>query len=200
MAKRKPKRLRPDPSLFRGKTPKRRDTLNARQHATQRAEERFGTKFTKSDMAQLVRLVQRRTGKLLEAQSPHRELWLITYRNQPIPVVYDTRGKTIVSVLPAHHKSVVAHIGLADPAGATGRDPRLGGLGDLAHEFGLKKGNPVDNPVIREGATARHVATGIEGIVLEACMETRTITIRAGETGTLRDRIPCFDGPAVFRR
>lgn len=197
MAKRKPKQLRPDAGLYRGKPPKRRDTLNARAHATQRAAERFGAEFTKSDMAQLVRLVQQGAGKLLETQPPHRELWLITYRNQPIPVVYDRRGSTIVSVLPAHHKNVVAHIGLNDPAGHTKRNPRLGGLGDLARELGLQKGSTTVPQVIREGELARHVTTGVEGSVLEACMETRTITIRAGDTGTLRDRIACFDGPAL---
>ena len=199
MAKRKPKQLRPDPTLYRGKAPKRRDTLNARTHAIQRAAERFGTELTKGDMAELVRLVQRREGKRLETQTQHRELWLVTYRQQPIPVVYDTRGKTIVSILPADHKSVVAHIGQADPAAAAHRDPWQVALGGVARELGMDRKPLADEPVIREGALARHDPTGVRGPVIEASMETRTITIRVGETGTLRDRIPCFSGPAGDR-
>ncbi len=200
MAKRKkPKQLRPDPSLYRGRAPKRRDTLNARTHAAQRAAERFGTELTKGDMAQLVRLVQRRDGRRLEKQQQNRELWLITYQNQLIPVVYDTRGKTIVSVLPADHKSVVAHIGQADPAAGTQREPWLAALGDVARELGIDRKPAHDEPIIREGEVARHDPTGIEGPVLEASMETRLLTIRVGETGTLRDRIPCFSGRAVDR-
>ncbi len=200
MAKRKkPKQLRPDPSLYRGRPSKRRDTLNARAHAVQRAAERFGTELTKADMAQLVGKVQRRDGRRLEKQQQNRELWLVTYRSQSIPVVYDTRGKTIVSVLPADHKSVVAHIGQADPAAGGQRDPWLSALGGVARELGIDRKSAKDEPVIREGAVARHEPSGIEGEVLDASMETRTITIRVGETGTLRDRIPCFSGPAVDR-
>lgn len=193
MARKKPKQLRPAPDLYKGRQPKRRDTVNARAHAAQRAAERLGSELTKADLAQLVRRIERREGTLLEKQAGSRELWLLTYRGNKIPAVFDTAGRTVVTILPVDHSSVVAHIE-APPQSATGRDPRLASLQAVAGELGLNRG---DSQVIREGEPAVHGPTGLEGPVVKACMETRTITIRIGESATLRDRIHQFSGPGL---
>lgn len=193
MARKKPKQLRPAPNLYRGKQSKRRDTVNARAHTAQRAAERLGTGLTKADLAQLVRRIERREGTMLEKQSGSRELWLLSYGDRKIPAVYDTAGRTVVTILPVDHPSVVAHIAAPEQR-PTGRDPRLAGLQKFADQLGLKRG---DNQVIREGEMAVHDPTGLQGPVVRACMETRTITISVGESATLRDRMYQFSGPGA---
>lgn len=170
----------------------RRKSGAARRHARQRADERFALSLSEADYAFLVRLVQLRQGDQLRRAEKGRELWLVRFRGQRLPVVYDRRSRVIVSVLPPDHEAVAPHIERAEVP--TGPDPRLQGLQELAAAAA-----PDPGPV-KIGAPARHLPTGVEGSVLDADMERRTLTIRVGETGRLEDRVACFDGPALRKR
>ncbi len=163
----------------------------ARRHTRQRGEERFELSLSRRDQARLIRMISQRRGQLLGQQDNDRQLWLLEWQGQRLPVVYDPRGAAIVSVLPQDHALVAAHIATAQAA--PGRDPRLSQLKDVARDLEL----PPDSGPIRIGAVARHEPSGAEGPVLEADMATRTLTIRVGETGRLRDLIRCFAGPAL---
>jgi len=178
--------------VTRRKRSRRRSSAAARRHTRQRASERFAAGLTSADYTRLVRMVQLRQGRQLPDSGKNRELWLVRWQGQHLPVVYDTRAKVIVSVLPPEHEAVAPHI--AQPEPAPGPDPRLNQLRELAGAAA-----PDTGPV-KIGGLARHLPSGCEGVVLDADMERRTLTIRVGSTGRLEDRLACFDGPAFRNR
>jgi|SRR5690625_4769032 len=161
----------------------------AKRHARQRAAERYRTDMSNGDLNRLTRLIRERRGELLTTQQDGRQLWLLNWQEQRLPVVYDPAGRTIVSVLPPDHAAVAAHVASATDKPA--HDPRLRPLQQAAATLDLPSGP------VRIGVTARHEPSGIEGPVLDADVITRSITIRVGETGRLRDLISCFSGPAL---
>lgn len=173
----------------RRKNNRRRSSTAARRHTRQRASERFGADLSAADYTRLVRMVQLRQGQQLADREKGREVWLLRFQGRKLPVVYDVGTRTIVSVLPPEHVAVAPFIAAPEPD--RGPDPRLLALNQVAAAAAIPGSGP-----IRIGGIARHLPTGLEGSVLDADMERRTITIRAGETGRLEDRLACFDGPA----
>jgi len=172
----------------KGKNNRRRSSTAARRHTRQRASERFGADLSAADYTKLVRMVQLRQGRQLKDREKGREVWLLRFQGRKLPVVYDVGTRAIVSVLPPEHAAVAPFIAAPEPD--RGPDPRLVALSQAA-ETAVPGSGPV-----RIGGVARHLPTGLEGPVLDADMERRTLTIRAGETGRLEDRLACFDGPA----
>lgn len=163
----------------------------ARRHTRQRAEERFELKLSRRDQTRLIAMIGKGQGQLLDRQDDERQVWLLDWRGERLPVVYEPNGKLVLTVLPADHPSVAGHI--ASPVPAVKRDPRLTPLKEVARDLGL----PDSKGPIRIGAVARHDPTGLEGTVLDADMTSRILSIRVGETGQLRDFIRCFSGPAL---
>lgn len=171
----------------------RPDRSGAERHTRERAEERAGLTLSRKSQARLVRRILHGEGKLLERRPEGREVWMVQHAEETIFPVFDRPARLIVTVLPADHELTAAHFTSLQSGGP---DPRLAVLKQVAEEAGLEK--PAHGtPLVVYGAVARHMPTGISGVVLDADMMRRTVIIRAGETGRLEDRIACFDGPAL---
>lgn len=167
----------------------------AARHALERAEERTGLRLTRSALGKIVRRIRNGDGKCLSRQPDGREIWMVMHGGEPVFPVFDRSNKVIVTVLPADHEIAARHYSVPESGPGTGT--HLAGLEQAAAEIGLARHADSGSVRIVVGAHARHVPTGLEGEVLDADMERRTVTIRAGDTGTLEDRIPCFDGTAM---
>ena len=71
-----------------------------RVHATRRAYERYGLDLHRRDIDALVRMIQRGNGVCIGKSSNRVTLWELEYAGNRLPVVYDRKRKTIVTVLP----------------------------------------------------------------------------------------------------
>jgi hypothetical protein len=73
---------------------------NQRKHAKRRAFERFGLTLHADAQQQIVRSIQNREARLIRRQSRRVLVFEVEHEGQKLPVVYDCKRKTIVTVLP----------------------------------------------------------------------------------------------------
>ena len=73
---------------------------NQRKHAKRRAFERFGLTLHADAQRQIVRSIQDREARLIRRQSRRVLVFEVEYDGRKLPVVYDCKRKTIVTVLP----------------------------------------------------------------------------------------------------
>lgn len=74
-----------------------------RQHAKQRASERYGVLLTKEELRSMVTLIQRQAPavKFLRKHSVRATEWSVDWNGTKFRVIYDKHRKTIATVLPA---------------------------------------------------------------------------------------------------
>ena len=71
-----------------------------RIHAKSRAISRYDIDFNREDLNQIVSLIQKGKGILVERQSLRITIWLVKYKNEILYTVYDSTRKNIVTFLP----------------------------------------------------------------------------------------------------
>ncbi len=85
---------------------KRRNGM--KRHAIRRADERWGARLNLEDIGSLNVLIRMGLGRPIASRSRRhgRKLWITTLDWVRLPVVYDDRVNTIVTVLPPHAKEL----------------------------------------------------------------------------------------------
>jgi hypothetical protein len=73
---------------------------NQKRHAKRRAFERYALDLHQDAQASIVRAIQGGEARFLRRQSWRVTLWEVEHDGQRLPVVYDRKRKTIVTVLP----------------------------------------------------------------------------------------------------
>lgn len=69
-------------------------------HAQRRAKERFGVTLGPHRQLQLVMMIQKQQATFVCRLSDHRTAWLVDVDGQQMKVLYDSRRKVIVTVMP----------------------------------------------------------------------------------------------------
>jgi hypothetical protein len=71
-------------------------------HARERMQERFGEELDKNTRKSIISAIHNKNSSvlLLEKQPPSRTLWAVFYNDRLIPVVYDCKLKTLVTIMP----------------------------------------------------------------------------------------------------
>ncbi len=73
---------------------------NQKRHAKRRAAERYGVDLHQDAYLQMIRAIQAGNAKLIKRQSVRCAIYEVSHKGQKLPVVYDRKRKTIVTVLP----------------------------------------------------------------------------------------------------
>lgn len=71
-----------------------------RRHAQRRARGRYGVHLNRADLDAMVRQIQAGKATFLRRQSGRVSLFAVDMQGLRVPVVYDRKRKTIVTVLP----------------------------------------------------------------------------------------------------
>lgn len=77
--------------------------LGQRAHSKRRAWERFGLKFNRDNLKEIVHLVQTQHGIHIQRASNSRSMWAIKYKGQKLYVAYDKNTKTIATIMPLEY-------------------------------------------------------------------------------------------------
>lgn len=83
---------------------------NQRTHARNRASQRYGLSLNRTDLESIGRLITHGHSPLLSRASGRVATYLVQYRGQRMPVVYDEIRSTVVTVLPEQPKGVPENI------------------------------------------------------------------------------------------
>ena len=71
-----------------------------RQHARQRAEERYDIDYNRHARRDIIAAIQQNKGILVKRQSCRVTIWYVEYNGEHVKVVYDSNRKEIVTFLP----------------------------------------------------------------------------------------------------
>lgn len=86
------------------RTPRQQERIqHARRqqmHAEGRATERYGLKFTRDDRFEIARMIFEKDGVRKQQQGDGRYLCWLTYKDQPVKIVFDKSNGTVVTFLP----------------------------------------------------------------------------------------------------
>lgn len=72
-----------------------------RQHARERALQRYGLELNREDLDNIVKLIQGHNGQFVERLTNDRKLWRVCYKGVWLNCVFSKRNKTLVTILPA---------------------------------------------------------------------------------------------------
>lgn len=73
---------------------------NERRHFARRANERLGLAINRGEIEEIIRFIQQGGAEFVERASSHRTLWGVCLKGADCVVVYDSKRKTLVTVLP----------------------------------------------------------------------------------------------------
>jgi hypothetical protein len=71
-----------------------------RRHARRRAFERYALDLHQDAQASIVRAIEGGEARFISRQSQRVSVWEVKHEGRRLPVVYDRKRKTIVTVLP----------------------------------------------------------------------------------------------------
>jgi len=75
-------------------------STNQKRHARRRAAERYELDLHQDAQAAIVRAIQGGEARFIRKQSQRVSVWEVEHGGRRLPVVYDKKRKTIVTVLP----------------------------------------------------------------------------------------------------
>jgi hypothetical protein len=70
------------------------------RHARRRARERYALDLHQDAQQQIIRMIQDGEARFIRRQSQRVSLWEVEHDGLRLPIVYDRKRKTIVTVLP----------------------------------------------------------------------------------------------------
>lgn len=79
---------------------KAKKARDLRTHAYVRAAQRLGICLDAEEQTAIVQDIQANRCQFVERQSRHKTVWNITFKEQSFNVVYDSRFKSLVTILP----------------------------------------------------------------------------------------------------
>jgi hypothetical protein len=78
----------------------RSKAFNQRRHARRRAFERYALNLHQDAQEQIIRKIEGGEARFICCQSQRISIWEVNYGGKSLPVVYDQKRKTLVTVLP----------------------------------------------------------------------------------------------------
>jgi hypothetical protein len=74
------------------------------KHAARRAKERYDLKLTKSDIIQIISIIQDRKATASKKLTNKRTMHIVKYKDKELKAIYDKRRHSICTFMPANWK------------------------------------------------------------------------------------------------